>query len=474
MQFASESSSAMLGICMDGISASAVHTLAICPDSAVGVSKASMGAALALAAVALMAAAAVAVFAVTTTGGGVPSTDLLAELTAYVQAAGEGGFVDPRLELRRFAGVRGLGAREAIEADDTVALIPWAVVLGIMGPGPEPDSGVILDACATVRVIADELALNASSRFWPHLRDCAEAAAATRLPGWWGPKALSELQEAPPYDADRHVRWWAHACMGVPLPVPSPFALEAHVEVALVVFVTRTLLYGIVPVFDLFNHAHGFGNVAVEVTALGVRLHTRGAVAAGAQLLYNYGAKTTPELLRDYGFVQELPRTWTWESDAAHVFVFAVFPGDLALISPDIRAASPHDFRGWKEEEWSTRVPAWNRQLPGDELKRFVAAAEAWIARSPTTVEQDEARLMGLEEEGEEDEQDVDGDVDVDVDADVDVDVDVDVRTAIQYRVKFKRELHVAVASAKAVLLETARKSASASAGGGSGQREEL
>lgn len=62
-------------------------------------------------------------------------------------------------------------------------------------------------------------------------------------------------------------------------------------------------VYLLVPLYDLINHdAKGQGSVEVELTKKSFKVKAKRSIAAGEEILINYGVSHNIELLKDYGF----------------------------------------------------------------------------------------------------------------------------------------------------------------------------
>ncbi|VEU36424.1 unnamed protein product [Pseudo-nitzschia multistriata] len=247
-----------------------------------------------------------------------------------------GGYWNPGQELRydeTVPGLYGVFASEPIERHAVLAKIPWECVIY---PDDEDESedqdhpDRFDENCRMVQRLADELQTERDagaggvvrSDFSHYVEGLIQTATehSKLLPAHWsegGKKLLSRVlfdddetgepvQVLPPED----VFWihddWKHRC-------------EARVDpVATLLVTTHGEDFGMVPLTDKFNSRggnwtgaffsveNGDGPIALEIRALR-------DLAAGEQIYtdyHDYGQIGTPELLRDYGFVEAYPQRW--------------------------------------------------------------------------------------------------------------------------------------------------------------------
>lgn len=155
-----------------------------------------------------------------------------------------------------------------------------------------------------------------------------------------------------------------------------------------------------IPIYDLFNHHNGERNAKLTVTEEGVQLMVVGdGISSGDEIYLSYGLKTASTMYCDYGFVEEWPTAWNFQTVEGNNFAFLQFPNDVVAINPSadlLRAV-------WQSnislEEYLSMAKMHTESLSSSDLETFVSAVEN--EHFPTTCEGDEITLaLLLEQEG--------------------------------------------------------------------------
>jgi uncharacterized protein YuzE len=215
-----------------------------------------------------------------------------------------GGYWNPKQELRHDEeGLFGVFAAKTIEEGEVLASLPWDVIIA--------SPSYRFRNCDLVQLLANEMK-NDDSDFGPYTASLRETVKhqTNLLPGNWSPegKALLNLVidngTLPPEDVYMEKFEWKRKC-------------DAVDKDATLVVITHGEYFGMAPLTDKYNSRGGSytgayfsiedGNdVALEIRALR-DLH------AGEQIFTDYkenGEIGTPELLRDYGFVDFYPQRY--------------------------------------------------------------------------------------------------------------------------------------------------------------------
>merc|ERR1712218_262310 len=130
-----------------------------------------------------------------------------------------------------------------------------------------------------------------------------------QIPSVWDDSSLTELQGLPPAEnARRHTTWYSHNCAHG-RPFNTSFKPEQQ---AVLMYVTRSSDKGLIPVYDLLNHHNGQINIRIKGNDHGVALLASGHIQAGEQLYNTFEGSGTPEIFRDYAFVEQWPQFWHW------------------------------------------------------------------------------------------------------------------------------------------------------------------
>lgn len=299
-----------------------------------------------------------------------------------------GGRVNDRFGVVETDGIRGIQAFSDIEEGSELLFCPWHVVIGSSSLQDQMKSGDGM--CSVVDEMAKEIRLGADSLWYPYLDHIGEQ----RLPADFISEVLLELQGLlTSQDATRHLRWFDQRCDGEP---------DVAAKQALVAFISRASEVGMIPIYDLFNHHNGKRNAKLTLTEEGVQLLVVGdGISSGDEIYLSYGLKTASTMYRDYGFVEEWPTAWNFQTEDGNNFAFLLFPNDVVAINPSadlLRAV-------WKSnvslEVYLSLAEAHTESLSSADLETFVAAVEN--EHFQTTVEDDETTLAVLlqQEKGE-------------------------------------------------------------------------
>ena len=222
-----------------------------------------------------------------------------------------GGYWNPpRLQLRYDEAqpdLYGVFARENISEGDILASIPWGCV--IYNDNATGDTDRFDKECQMVKLLSDELKAQQKSKYSHYIASCLLASAKKKhskiLPAYWSKAGKDllirlvyddekQLHVLPPEDLFLDKGEWRTKCEAV-----DPMAVMTHGED-----------FGMVPLTDKFNCRggnytgayfsiqNGDGDTALEIRALR-------SLEKGEQIYTG-----TPELLRDYGFVETHPQRW--------------------------------------------------------------------------------------------------------------------------------------------------------------------
>uniref|UniRef100_A0A7S2XJU9 SET domain-containing protein n=1 Tax=Attheya septentrionalis TaxID=420275 RepID=A0A7S2XJU9_9STRA len=236
------------------------------------------------------------------------------------------GIVSEKLEIRRAdpedaSSGYGLFVKESVKKGELLYSIPWDLII-------TPDTGsyeATSFSCGTTRTLIQEAKKGNESSFYPYMRVFEEwdRYKAPLIEDWTEPgKDLLETitgTRLPPQNWREDGYWifeWHKFCAGGSdeLSEKAAMFVETRAEDAL-----------LVPLFDMSNHANGKAiNVVLEIEHLEFfdGLAHRD-IEAGEQLNHSYnlcencGSRITsgygtPQLFRDYGFVEQYPQRWNF------------------------------------------------------------------------------------------------------------------------------------------------------------------
>ncbi len=297
-----------------------------------------------------------------------------------------GGRVSDRFGVVEKDGIRGIQAISNIEEGSELLFCPWHLVIGSSSLQDQMKSGDGM--CSVVDEMAKEMRLGADSLWYPYL----DHIGGQRLPADFNSEALLELQGLlTSQDATRHLRWFDQRCDG---------ELDVTAKQSLVAFISRASEVGMIPIYDLFNHHNGKRNAKLTLTEDGVQLLVVGdGISSGDEIYLSYGLKTASTMYRDYGFVEEWPTAWNFQTVDGNNFAFLQFPNDVVAINPSADLLRAVWQSNTSLDEYLSLAKAHTESLSSVDLETFVAAVEN--EHFPTTVEGDESTLaVLLEEEG--------------------------------------------------------------------------
>lgn len=228
------------------------------------------------------------------------------------------GFWNPKQSQKSGQdGLFGVFAVEPIQEDEVLASVPWNCVI------PTPN-GERFDDCGMVQTLANELEKGKASSYALYVQGLHKTAQehSALLPTYWSPKAQELLAEIvldggalPPHDVLHRQNDWKNKC-------------EKISKEATLLVMTHGEDIGMVPVTDKYNSRSGRWEGAVfskegddayyssqqrDPHGAALEIRAKRNIRAGEQIFTNYKDYSqvgTPELLRDYGFVETYPQTW--------------------------------------------------------------------------------------------------------------------------------------------------------------------
>jgi hypothetical protein len=254
-----------------------------------------------------------------------------AALISWLQESG--GFFHPNLEMRRVDRTDsnsrfGMFAKGPISHEETMLQIPTEMILDSREEEP-----VVLAAmmCGTVRNLIEQLKLKDDSKYAPYVNYLLETQPPGQIPSAWsdaGKELLMKVLEGdsagedseyivlPPSYPLTWVDEWVETCNG------SNDPLEIY---AALMIIQRSWDDILIPVFDMMSHRNGdWTNTASNGLHKGepAEVYASRDIEAGEEIYTTYnhcedcGARYTtygtPEILREYGFVEQVPQSWNF------------------------------------------------------------------------------------------------------------------------------------------------------------------
>ena len=269
---------------------------------------------------------------------------LAVKLTKWLDSV-EGGIFNQKQEIRPVNensdtknAFYGIFAKEFIAKGELLAQIPWEFIINDEESNPdlsENDLDGVLK-CGTVRNLAKEMKQvqtlgkyikdpNSASKYGPYIQYLLDQPNGV-IPSDWSVKGRRIFQDVlgakrqlipPNYATSWLEEDWYQDCNGEPTD-------ELGVKAAMIV-VSRADDDLLVPVYDMYNHRNGkYYNTHMRVVRGELyQVTARRDIQPGEQLYNSYnmcdncGGRRdgygTPEVFRDYGFIEEFPQRWNFE-----------------------------------------------------------------------------------------------------------------------------------------------------------------
>ena len=243
------------------------------------------------------------------------ATRLYQDMVDWITA--KGGTVNSKQEYKADnKGRYGMYATQDIQEGEVLLSIPWSCVLTA---GTDDFESAL--HCDTIEKMIQEMKNPEESKFAPYIKYLLSLPT-NYIPSSWSDVGKDLLEQVtatgllPPTDA---VEWldaeWAEDCEGS----RDPFD-----ENAAMLLLSRGDDDRMVPLLDLYNHRNGkwFNTENYMVEGKKVQLRASRDIKQGEQIYNSYNmcnncqnrAKNygTPEILRDYGFIEDFPQRWTF------------------------------------------------------------------------------------------------------------------------------------------------------------------
>ena len=240
-----------------------------------------------------------------------------------------GGYINPKVELTTGPDenwhVRGVFATSAMEEGERLFTLPPAVQI------------CEKDWCGLVGKVRDELVKGEESFYWPYISAMEDHL--VDLPTIWNEHERSLLAGLQPTDWQRHLIWYENGCGGD--------VNDAHHLRAMLLVVARSngdeSQSCMSPFYDSLNHASGnLLNTANRQNGDNYEKYVTQPIPAGGQVFNSFGDSDVGRLFRDYGFISQYPRLWTFEGTDGQQYAFECFDEDGYMTVDTNPFASPH------------------------------------------------------------------------------------------------------------------------------------
>lgn len=300
-----------------------------------------------------------------------------------------GGLVSPKIQFRP----DGMFVNANVEQDETLLIIPHECVLSPYANKVKKKKQRNKE-CSAALTLVEERLLGASSHYAPYVDYVFDSRHHGQVPTTWSDKGKDLIEvivgdEVPPYDVTG-VLFDKHCSRG-------DAEREALQNEAYQIVMRRGWEEYLVPVLDMVNHRNGrWRNIESNSvkTNENVVVFARRPIQAGEQLYLSYNectdcnyalTYTLPHILKDFGFVEQYPRRWTFDFDDAGEDESVVFELDESAANGEI------------ELKWLSGEPDEHEmRFFRDELGRLVDLGH-YVAKHAAELESEYERSVSVE-----------------------------------------------------------------------------
>ena len=244
----------------------------------------------------------------------------------WVQA--NGGYFNPKLEFHHLdpddtsSSPSGLFVNNDVAEGEVLMIIPQKCLLK-----SSEDDETLESICDTVRNLVAQYKLGEEGHYWPYVRYIMDERHRGDLPSEWSKEGRELLESIipagllPEFNAT-DVSFVAHCEVDQDEEGAGPLEEFAHFAV-----LRRSWDDIMVPLFDMVNHRNGrWTNVESNSVHEGqdIRVHATRDIEAGEQLHRSYNecidcccyahTYTLPDIMREFGFVEQYPQRWNFRS----------------------------------------------------------------------------------------------------------------------------------------------------------------
>lgn len=296
----------------------------------------------------------------------------------------------------------GLFAMDDVYGKELIMSVPRKTLLTL--DGVDQDTELIDSAlpCETAFKLIEEMEKGNSSEFAGYMEFLKNQK--TSLPSAWsdaGKELLNEvIDELPPDDATTWIEHeWYEECKG---------EKDAEKENLALMLISRGWDYVMIPMYDVMNHRNGnyfntFSDKITDNSKETIQVRAQRRITKGEQIFTSYNMCDdcdarkenygTPEILRDYGFVEDYPQRWIFDD----------------ILQFEIRDSS----KVWEEEEttilrlqapendnlelvWlgNAKMGADDKEFLEVELERLLALAESKFEDAKLSIPKEELDII--------------------------------------------------------------------------------
>ena len=291
------------------------------------------------------------------------------EIVGWVR--NQGGYFNDKLHIRRvdptdLTSDFGVFAKKNMKALEDLMMIPASAMIWAVQPeNPSIENRVL---CDLTHVLMKELKLGEESTFAPFVKLLSEQARG-QLPATWseaGKDLISHVVSSP----DRHdlkMTSWMETNFEHKNCIQSGNAFEQQ-AVALVV--QRGWDTVLIPIYDMINHINDLSKRNTDNSSVhgeeGINVWASRAIEAGEQIFMSYDnchdcystpeEWGTPEILRDFGFVEAYPQTFYFREAEALFSVDKITDDEDLEITWHVYDSPDAEGIVWMKEEYHRLV----------------------------------------------------------------------------------------------------------------------
>ena len=244
----------------------------------------------------------------------------------------KGGYFSEKLEIREAdpdhpVGNLGVFAKADIEPKERLLEVPHSIYIGLLDKAESVHDGASMGLrpfyakiCSLAKRLMHEWKMGDQSEYAPFLA-YLKTQKPGQLPATWSPAGKDVIRAIFPPDIDG-VDWIDKKYKGRCISKEDPF--EEHI---LAMVIQRGYDEALIPLWDMVNHRNGHVNTENDSQWANDRLKVRAKrkIQKGEEIYASYDAcvdcgKTswywgTPEILRDFGFVENYKRRWVFQEE---------------------------------------------------------------------------------------------------------------------------------------------------------------
>lgn len=338
--------------------------------------------------------------------------DLAGEVIDWIRSTPD-GYVSDKVEVRRLdpaddSSPLGVFAKADLEAKEVIMEVPRECYIHVFDDAKKIELEAMDDSmqalydnlCLLAEKTAKEMRLGNESVYAPYVKYLNKQSR-NQIPAVWLKEAKDMLRDLLPEDSDG-VDWITdnfQTCSGVNLNDP----FDKHV---IALTKQRSFDSAMIPLYDMVNHDNG--QINTENTSLssksGIKVRASQPIKAGEEIFASYDKCLdcsdvsyywgTPEILRDFGFVERYPRRFV-EYDEDIWFELWEGPGRELEVRWDDYGLSDEEMRYYQSHGYLSGPPneegiAYMKR----ELKRIDALPPNQISDCPTNVPVNECRTI--------------------------------------------------------------------------------